>query len=178
MRGSERQMAFPEPGRERTETRQRKGDGRTNQWAEALYWGIYIHHSTLVQRVFIIQLRFAAGEWYYQMDIFQKYLLLYFWPRWVFPAVHRLSLAVSSGCSLLRSTGCRRAGFNICSAGAQLLCSTWYLPGPGIEPMSPALAGRFFTTEPPGKPYAFLFLSISVGKIFCSFCKAKLTPLF
>ena len=28
----------------------------------------------------------------------------------------------------------------------------WYLPGPGIEPVSPALAGRFFTTELPGKP--------------------------
>ena len=26
------------------------------------------------------------------------------------------------------------------------------LPHPGIEPGSPALAGRFFTTEPPGKP--------------------------
>ena len=26
------------------------------------------------------------------------------------------------------------------------------LPGPGIKPMSPALAGRFFTTEPPGSP--------------------------
>ena len=26
------------------------------------------------------------------------------------------------------------------------------LPDPGIELMSPALAGRFFTTEPPGKP--------------------------
>ena len=26
------------------------------------------------------------------------------------------------------------------------------LPNPGIEPESPALAGRFFTTEPPGKP--------------------------
>ena len=25
------------------------------------------------------------------------------------------------------------------------------LPDPGIEPMSPALAGEFFTTEPPGK---------------------------
>ena len=25
------------------------------------------------------------------------------------------------------------------------------LPDPGIEPMSPALAGVFFTTEPPGK---------------------------
>ena len=26
------------------------------------------------------------------------------------------------------------------------------LPGPGIEPVSPALAGGFFTTEPPGTP--------------------------
>ena len=26
------------------------------------------------------------------------------------------------------------------------------LPDPGIESMSPALAGGFFTTEPPGKP--------------------------
>ena len=26
------------------------------------------------------------------------------------------------------------------------------LPDPGIELESPALAGRFFTTEPPGKP--------------------------
>ena len=28
----------------------------------------------------------------------------------------------------------------------------WDLPGPGIEPISPALAGRFLTTGPPGKP--------------------------
>ena len=28
----------------------------------------------------------------------------------------------------------------------------WDLPGPGIELMSPALAGRLLTTEPPGKP--------------------------
>ena len=27
------------------------------------------------------------------------------------------------------------------------------LHDPRIEPMSPALAGRFFTTEPPGKPW-------------------------
>ena len=26
------------------------------------------------------------------------------------------------------------------------------LPDPRIKPMSPALAGSFFTTEPPGKP--------------------------
>ena len=29
----------------------------------------------------------------------------------------------------------------------------WYLPRPGIEPVSPALAGGFFTTGPPGKSY-------------------------
>ena len=28
----------------------------------------------------------------------------------------------------------------------------WDLSGPGIEPMSLALAGGFFTTEPPGYP--------------------------
>ena len=28
----------------------------------------------------------------------------------------------------------------------------WDLPGPGIEPVSPALAGGFFTTETPGSP--------------------------
>ena len=33
----------------------------------------------------------------------------------------------------------------------------WDLPGPGIEPMSPGLAGKFFTTEPPGVPL-FLFV--------------------
>ena len=32
----------------------------------------------------------------------------------------------------------------------------WGLPGPGIKPMSPALAGRFFTTESPGKPIGSL----------------------
>ena len=34
----------------------------------------------------------------------------------------------------------------------------WGLPGPGVEPVSPALAGRFFTTEPKRKPYNFFFL--------------------
>ena len=30
------------------------------------------------------------------------------------------------------------------------------LPDPGIKPASLALAGGFFTTEPPGKPVYFL----------------------
>ena len=30
------------------------------------------------------------------------------------------------------------------------------LPDPGMEPSPPALAGGFFTTEPPGKPLVFI----------------------
>ena len=33
----------------------------------------------------------------------------------------------------------------------------WDLPGPGLEPMSPALAGGFLTTVPPGKPLLYVF---------------------
>ena len=39
-----------------------------------------------------------------------------------------------------------------CGSLAQLLCGMWDLPGPGLEPVSPALAGRFSTTASPGKP--------------------------
>ena len=39
---------------------------------------------------------------------------------------------------------------------AQLLCGMWDLPRPGLEPVSPALAGRFSTTAPPGKPPVLL----------------------
>ena len=40
-----------------------------------------------------------------------------------------------------------------CGAWAQFPCGTRDLPGSGIKPVSPALAGRFFTTMPAGKPY-------------------------
>ena len=39
-----------------------------------------------------------------------------------------------------------------CGTWAQLLRGMWDLPRPGLEPVSPALAGRFSTTLPPGKP--------------------------
>ena len=48
-----------------------------------------------------------------------------------------------------------------CGAWAQLLCVMGALPGPGLEPMSPALAGRFLTTAPPGKsPHKFLYVML------------------
>ena len=40
-----------------------------------------------------------------------------------------------------------------CCAWAELLHAIWDLPGSGTEPGFAALAGGFFTTEPPGKPH-------------------------
>ena len=39
-----------------------------------------------------------------------------------------------------------------CGSRAQLLRGMWDIPGPGLEPVSPALAGGFLTTVPLGKP--------------------------
>ena len=50
------------------------------------------------------------------------------------------------------------------------------LPGPGLEPVSPALAGRFLTTAPPGKPrgcYYKMQLNIfivSLPPLECKLC--------
>ena len=48
---------------------------------------------------------------------------------------------------------------------AQLLRGMWDLPRPGLEPMSPALAGRFSTTAPPGKPCSQVFIQGLFGKL-------------
>ena len=44
-----------------------------------------------------------------------------------------------------------------CGSRAHPLHGMWYLPRPGLEPVSPALAGRFLTTVPPGKPSLLFF---------------------
>ena len=53
----------------------------------------------------------------------------------------------------LQSTGSVAVarGLSSCGARAQLLRGMWDLPRPGLEPVSPELAGRFSTTAPPGK---------------------------
>ena len=95
---------------------------------------------------------------------FIYFIYFYLWLRWVFVAVRGLSLVAASGdhSSLrcvgfllqrplpLQSTGSRPAGFSSCGSRAQPLHVMWDLPRPGIEPASPALAGGFPTTAPPG----------------------------
>ena len=62
-------------------------------------------------------------------------------------------------------------------AQAQPLRSMWDPPRPGLEPVSPALAGRFSTTATPGKPYCifYQFLNWSIVDLQCcvNFCCTK-----
>ena len=46
----------------------------------------------------------------------------------------------------------------------------WDLLGPGLEPVSPALAGGFLATAPPGKPYSFLWLKNISLYGYTTFC--------
>ena len=53
--------------------------------------------------------------------------------------------------SVVVAPGALRCRLRSCGPQTQLLHSMWDLPGSGIEPVSPALAGGFFTAEPPWK---------------------------
>ena len=80
----------------------------------------------------------------------------------------RASAAVACG---LRSCGSRALEHRLSSCGvwAESHCGTWDLPGPGIEPASPASAGGFFTTEPPGKSSSlFSILIFAHGGLLCT----------
>ena len=62
------------------------------------------------------------------------------------------SSAQASRCTGL-SCGAQALGTRASSCGewAPLPCGTWNLPRRGIKPVSPALAGGFLTSLPPGK---------------------------
>ena len=87
---------------------------------------------------------------------------------------------------LLQSRGSRPLGFsscgsqapehrlNSCGAWAQLLHSMWNLSGPEFEPMSPALAGGFFTTKPPRKSHIMHFFIHLPGHFFLQKCTVHL----
>ena len=84
----------------------------------------------------------------------------YFWLHWVL-AASLCELSSSCGVGALVAAASLvpggagtlgRSGITGCGAQAQLSRSVWALPRSGTEPVSPAVAGRFLTTEPPGKP--------------------------
>ena len=68
----------------------------------------------------------------------------------LFIAVRRPLTVAASLVAEHRLQTCRLSS---CGSRAQLLRSMWNLPRPGLESVSPALAGGFSTTAPPGKPW-------------------------
>ena len=67
----------------------------------------------------------------------------------LFIAVHG-PLAVAA--SLVAEHRLQTRRLSNCGSRAQPLRDMWDLPRPGLEPVSPALAGGLSTTAPPGKP--------------------------
>ena len=88
---------------------------------------------------------------------------------WVFGAAQAFSSCGKQGYSAWQCSGSHCPGFSCCGtwalgAWAWLLHGMWDPPGPGLEAVSPASAGGFFTTEPPGKPLpCFLGVGCSLG---------------
>ena len=107
-----------------------------------------------------------------------NYLFIYLWLCWVFVSVRGLPLVAASGghsssrCAglslsrplLLRSTGSRRTGSVIVAHGPSCSAVCGILHRPGLEPVSPAPAGRFSPTAPPGKSYpAFICIVLTIS---------------
>ena len=111
------------------------------------------------------------------------YLFTYFWLCWVLDATRVFLQLQRAGATLqlwsrgfsmqwlllLWSTGSRAQWASVAanpglqgtdSVVAAPGHSMQDLPGPEIEPVSPALAGKFFTTEPPGEPHVGNFLKL------------------
>ena len=111
------------------------------------------------------------------MSFLFTFLLFYFWPCCIFLAMQGEQELLSSHGTQASCCGCFSRfsvqalwplGFSIwgcvalecvaiSSSGAWDLLphGMWNLPRPGIEPVFPALASRFLTFVPPGKPHVF-----------------------
>ena len=69
---------------------------------------------------------------------------------------------------LLRGTGSRCAGISSCGAWASFPWGMWNLSKPGMESVSPALAGWFYlSTVPPGKYQCSVFF-FKAHRLRCS----------
>ena len=69
-------------------------------------------------------------------------------------------------------------GLSSCGTWAQLFQSMWYLPRPGFEPVSPALAGRLLTMDHQGSSTPVLFntpasaeWALSIASFCCCYTK-------
>ena len=113
----------------------------------------------------ILLKKFAQKSLHGHVFTYSIYLFMHFWLHWIFVAEHRFSLVaaseVFSDCGT-QALECK--GFNNFGVEAKLPCGMRDLPRPGIQPVSPVSAGRFFTTRPPGKSRFWLnFCWVGLG---------------
>ena len=71
------------------------------------------------------------------------------------PLIAVASLAAEYGLWVHKASVASAHRLSSCGAPAQLLHGIWNLPRSGIEPASPALAGRLLSTLPPGESSVF-----------------------
>ena len=130
------------------------------------------YHNFLKKAVLLYTALVHIPELFFFLNFIYLFIHLFIsWLCWVFVSVGGLPLVAASGghsssrCAglspsrplLLRSTGSRRSGSVVVAHGPSCSGACGILPEPGLEPVSPALAGRFSTTAPPGKPLPELF---------------------
>ena len=103
---------------------------------------------------------------------------------WAFSSCgERASHCGGFSCCGARALGMRASvvvarGLGSCGSRAQLLRGTWDLPGPGLEPVSPSLAGGFLTTAPPGKSSLSLFLTLYILERLTLYMTTNIFPQF
>ena len=83
--------------------------------------------------------------------------------EWGLPSSCREWASRCSGFSCCGALALERSGFSSCGTQVQSAHGMWDPPGPGIKPVTPALAGRLLTTGPPGKSQVPAFLSVERG---------------
>ena len=125
---------------------------------------------------------FFFNIYLFSLFIWVFWFVFYFWLRWVFVVACQLLSSCGLRVFSLSSCGTQapgRVGSVVCGMRTLLLrrassvvvvrglscpvaCGI-LVPRPGIEPTSPALEGRFFTTGPPGKSHSLLFLPTHPG---------------
>ena len=72
--------------------------------------------------------------------------------KWGHSSSRCAGLSTIAAASLVAEHRLQTRRLSNCGSWAQPPRGMWDLPRPGLEPVSPALAGRFSTTAPPGKP--------------------------
>ena len=129
-------------------------------WQHSIYATFFFKNQSVVDLQYCVHFRYTAKQLSYIRIFFWLYSIIYYYKTLnIIPSagVHTCSITSVVSDSLTLGTVAREAPLSMRFSRQEYWTG---LPGPppgdlpnlGIEPASPALAGGFFTVEPPGKP--------------------------